>query len=207
MSIGIAPREPNLAWEVTRCGMGYDVHKESELNKLIDSLKMTNLQTKIITDVTNKLAHARKENKPADFNNDEIAMKYAYLVHLCDSTILEDKIKGVPNDGLTLQEKLQEIIGQLKEDGYSDSEIDLATIMGRIQIDNSIRLEPLSSADIDVITQGLDAAAKKFATNLNELMLTINTKYDERSQVFENLRQILKEARDFISSILHRIGR
>ena len=46
---------------------------------------------------------------------------------------------------------------------------------------------------------------KMLSADLNEIMMKINNKYEDRSQMTENARMVLKEADDLIKSILHKI--
>jgi hypothetical protein len=193
----------NIGLELTNCYTAYFNHRETELNGMIDNLKMTNMQVKLVSDVINKLAHSKQKNKQADLNEDEIAKKCAYLIHLRNTSVFEDKIHGVQEVGMTLDQKFSEIITQLKEDGYSDSEIRLETILDRVQIPN-IRIDVLSEDEIDVVMQGLDAENKMLTADLNEHMMKINNKYEDRSQMTENARQVLKEADEHNKSIIHK---
>lgn len=195
----------NIGLELTNCYAKYFDHREVELNGLIDKLKLNNLQIKILGDLMNKLTHAKADDKQADFTNDELAKKLAYLVHLSNPTILDDKIKGIPEDGGTLEQKLQEVIGQLKDQGYPDDEIDLNLILDNINV-SGISLDILAKDDIDIIIQGLDAETKMRSADLNEVMMNINSKYEDRSQMTENARQVLKTASDHIESIIRRAG-
>lgn len=196
----------NIGLELTNCYTKYFDHREVELNGLIDTLKMANMQIKIVSDVMNKLSHAKPDDdKRADLSNDELYKKCAYLIHLRNSTVFEDKIHGV-EDGMTLDLKLQEIVDQLKNDGYSENEIDLGAILGKIDVGN-IQIDVLSEDEIDIVIQGLDAETKMLTADLNECMMKINNKYEDRSQMTENARQVLKEAGEHIQSIIHKTVR
>lgn len=192
----------NIGLELTNCYTKYFEHREGELNGLIDSLKMTNMQVKIVSDVMNKLAHGKQSDKKADLNDDEIAKKCAYLIHLRNSSVFDDKMHGV-EEGMTLDQKLQDIIAQLREDGYSDSEINLGAILDKVQVGH-VNIDVLSEEEIDVVIQGLDAETKMLTADLNECMMKINNKYEDRSQMTENARQVLKEADEHNKSIIHK---
>ncbi len=193
----------NIGLEVTNCYVQYFDHREKELNGLIDQLKMTNIQVKIISDVMNKLSHSKQKDKQADFNNDEIAKKYAYLIYLRNPTVFEDKIHGIQETDINLDQKLQEIVNQMREDGFSESDIHLGTILDRI-FPGNIQIDILSEDQIDIVIQALDAETKMLTADLNEQMMKINNKYEDRSQMTENARQVLKEADDHIKSIINR---
>ena len=164
---------------------------------------MTNIQIKIMSDVMNKLAHAKDKDKQADFNNDEIAKKCAYLIHLRNDSIFEDKIHGGDASGITLDQKLQEIVDDLKAAGVPESQINLTAILDRINV-AGITIDILSEDQIDIVIQGLDAETKMCTADLNECMMKINNKYEDRSQMTENARQVLKEADEHVKSIIHK---
>jgi hypothetical protein len=196
----------NIGLELVKCIQKYSDHSEVELNKLIDSLKVTNIQIKIMSDLTNKLAHAKKDKK-FDISNDEIARKYAYLVHLSNPSILEDKIHNLPVEHSNLEQKLNEIIAQMREEKIPDNGIHLGSILERFYCDPNIRFDVLDEATIDVVVQGLDAELKGFSADLNKKLMDINTKYDDRSQMTENARQVLKEADELNKSIIQKTAR
>lgn len=57
---------------------------------------------------------------------------------------------------------------------------------------------------IDVVVQALDGELKMISTEMNQHMMLINNEYETRSQMTENSRQILKEASDFLQSIVRK---
>jgi hypothetical protein len=191
----------NIGLELTQCYAKYFDHHENELNGLINQLQMTNIQIKMVSDVMNKLSHA-KQDKKADLNNDEMAKKCAYLIHLRNPTIFEDKIHGVP-EGITFDQQLQEIVDQLKQDGLSQLELNLGAILSKVDIGN-MKIDVLSEEDIDIVIQGLDGETKMLTTDLNQIMMNINKDYEDRSQMTENARQVLKESNDHNISIIHK---
>lgn len=193
----------NLGLELTQCYTKYFDAREAEINGLIDSLKMTNIQIKIISDVMNKLAHGKQDDKKVDLNDNEVAKKCAYLIHLRNASVFEDKIHGVPEDGLTLDQKLKEIVNELRNAGYSDSEINLNAILDKVQV-GDIKIDVLSEDQIDVVIQGLDAETKSLTADLNEHMMKINNKYEDRSMMTENARKVLEEAARLIESIIRK---
>jgi hypothetical protein len=194
----------NIGLEVVGCYQKYFDHRESELNKLIDSLKLTNIQIKVMSDVMNKLSHAKQKDKKFDISDDEIAKKYAYFVHLSNPSILEDRIHNLPVEELNLEDKMKEIIGQLHEDGVLDRDIDLRMIIDKFNIDQNITFDVLDESGIDIVIQGLDGQLKMLGADLNERMMNINSKYEDRSQMTENARQVVKEAGELIRSIIQK---
>lgn len=188
----------NIGLELTNCYASYFDQREIELHGLIDKLKMTNIQIKMISDVINKLSHAKQKDKQVDLNQDEIAKKSAYLIHLRNHSIFADKIHGAFEEGVTFERKMAEITDQLHEEGL---EIDLGVILERIQVGN-MTLDPLSEDEIDIAIQGLDAEIKMLNADLNECMMNISHKYEDRSQMTENARNVLKEATEHSKSII-----
>jgi hypothetical protein len=186
----------NMGLEMTNCYMKYFDHREKELNSLINKMSATNIDLKIIADTTNKLSHAKSKGKDLDPNQDEQLKKFIVCVHKRNPAIFDDKIKGLPEgwdsideidaeQSLTLDQRMEQMLGN----------IDLS----RVTIDT------LTEKDIDVILQGLDAETKMSAADLNELMMKINNKYEDRSQMTENARQVVKEAGELNQSILRKI--
>jgi hypothetical protein len=197
----------NLGLEITGCYQKYFDHRERELNTLIDSLKMTNIQIKIMSDVMNKFAHAKQTDKKFDFTKDESAKKYAYLVHLRNPSVLEGKIHNLPVEDSNLEQKLTEIADQLRQEGIPDGDIDLKMLMERFTFDPNIQFNALNEGEIDVVVQGLDAELKMLGADLNERLMNINSKYTDREQMTENSRQVLKEAGELNKSIIQKTGR
>jgi uncharacterized protein YihD (DUF1040 family) len=198
----------NIGLILTNCYILYFDHREGELNTLIDSLQMTNTQIKIISDLMNKLTHAKQDDKKADLNNDEIAKKCAYLIHLRNSTIFADKIQGMPagsppSSPNLLNQKLQEIIDQIREEGAAESDINLVAILDKIDV-SSINIDVLSEDQIDVVIQGMDAETKMLTADLNECMMKINNKYEDRSKMTENAHKVLDEVSKHIDSIIRK---
>ncbi|MGC1878425.1 MAG: hypothetical protein WA347_08985 [Rhabdochlamydiaceae bacterium] len=194
----------NIGLEITGCYQKYFDHRETELNKIIDSLKVTNLQIKVMSDVMNKLTHAKQTDKKFDLSKDETARKYAYLVHLRNPTVFENKIHNLPVADYDLEQKITEIIAQLKEEGVPDQQIHLGIIMEKFPFDSNIRFDVLNEETIDVVVQGLDAELKMLNADLNERLMNINSKYEDRSQMTENARQVLKEADELNKSIIQK---
>lgn len=202
MSSSVGNYGYNIGLEFTQCYEKYFKLRECELHDLIDKLKMTNIQIKLISDVMNKLSHAKQKDKQADLNTDETAKKYAYLIHLRNASVFADKIHGIQED-ITLDKKFEQIVNQLREEGLSDSEIHLGTILDKVHPGN-IHIDLLSEEQIDTVIQGLDAETKILTADLNECMMKINNKYEDRSQMTEHARQVLKESDEHIKSIIHR---
>lgn len=196
----------NLGLEMTKCYAGYFDHHETHSNELITTMKLKNIELKVMSDLTNKLTQAKLSKKPLDINGDEIAKKLAYLVHLSNPSILENVIHNTPIEESNLHQRLTEIHQRLHKDGVCDANIDLDLILAHINVDN-IRVDSLSEDAIDVIIQGVDSETKMITTDLNENMMYINRNYDDRSQMTEQARQILKEADELNKSIISKTAR
>lgn len=202
----------NMGLEMTNCYTRYFDHREAELNNLIDKMSGTNIDLKIIGDTMNKLSHAKAKGKDLDCNQDEQLKKFIVYIHKRNSTIFEDKIKGLPAGWGS------EAANAETDDASSTSGADAHSAeVGGVTLDDKlakaldgidlrwVTIDTLTEKDIDVIVQGLDAETKMGAADLNELMMKINNKYEDRSQMTENARQVLKEASDLISSFLRKI--
>ncbi len=215
-SIDHTRHHPGL--EMVQC---YDVtfkYRDAELNRMIDDLKMTNIQIKIMSDLTNKLANAKQKDKKFDISRateddpkkrtaHEDARKLAYLVYLRNPTVFEGKIHNLPVEELDLELKLKTIATQMREEGIPDLEINLGSILERITCDSNIRFDVLKESDIDVVVQGLDSELKMLNADLNERLMNINNRYEDRSLMTENARQVLKEADELNKSIIQKTAR
>lgn len=207
MSVAVANHGYNIGLEITQCYAKYFDHKEAELNKVIDNLKVSNIQIRIISDVTNKLAHAKQKDKKIDISSDETTKKLAYLISLRNPTIFEDRLHNMPTDVKDLEETINEIVDQLRSEGVPDENIHLGTILERATCDPNIRFDVLDEAAIDVVIQGMDAELKSLNADLNKQLMDINSKYEDRSQMTENARQVLKEADELCKSIIQKTAR
>lgn len=201
-----APKDYNIGLEMVKCLGAHLDQREVELNKLIDNMKVANIEIKIMSDFTNKLAHAKQKDKKLDFSNDEIK-KLAYLVHLRNPSVLEGKIHNLPVEHSNLEQKLSEIIDQMREERISENDIHLETILARFQCDSNIRFDVLDESTIDIVVQGVDAELKMLNADLNKLLMDINSKYEDRSQMIEQARQIVKEDGEGKKSIIQKTGR
>src|SRR5262245_18642351 len=129
----------NIGLEMVNCYQVYFDHREAELHGLIDKMKVSNIQIKVISEVMNKLAHGKQKDKKFDISNDETAKKLVYLVHMRNPSVFEDKIKNLPVIEGDLEQKLHEIIGQLREEGLPDGSIHLGSILEKVELDSNIR--------------------------------------------------------------------
>lgn len=190
----------HLGAEMVHCYSTYFDHCETELNKHIDAMKITNMQIKILSDFMNKLSHGKQNGNKVDFSNDETAKKYAYLIHLLNPTILEGKIHNLPVEERSLHQVLSEMIDQLRNEGIPDEKIDLEMILDRFNVGNTL-VDVLSEKENDVIIQAIDAALKLKSTDLNEIMMKINNKCEDRSQMTEQGRKVVEMAANHLESI------
>lgn len=197
----------NIGFEMTKCYQKCFDHHEVQINQLIDGLKVANIQIKILSDFTSKLAHGKEKDKKFDISKDESARKCAYLIHLRSPSVLEGKIHNLPVEHSNLEQKLNEIIDQMKEEGIPDSEIDLGAILERFQCDSNIRFDVLDEATIDVVLQGVDAQLKMLNADLNKILMDISSKYEDRAQMIESARLTIKEDSEEKKSIIQKTGR
>lgn len=185
----------HLGLEVVNCYMKYFDHHEAKLNGLIDNLARSNVEVKIISDVMNKLSHAKQRDKQADFSQDEEMKRHIAHIHKNNPTIFEGLIQNFPDYFPEDQGELEEISvsGVLH---HSLKHVD----MSRINID------ALKEDQIDVVVQGLDAELKAHSSELNHHMMKINEAFDNRSQMTESARQVVKQANDLLESINRKMG-
>lgn len=154
---------PYPAKALVDCYQLYYTIKEAELNKLNDELDHTNNTIKLIADLHNKFAHAKKEDKKADFSTDLDAKKWIDILHKRNPTIFASKTSAGPN--------------------YLFSD----------------------EANIDIAVGGLDAELKILTADLQKQLMTINNRLEDRSQLTEQARQILKSCIDLCESIVRRL--
>ena len=194
----------NLSGIMVDTYVKYFDHRDAKLHELINGLQQSNLEMKLINDLMNKLAHGKQKDKQVDFNNDQLARKLAYLAHLNNRTVFEDKIQGVPDNGETLKGKLKEIIADLKTSGVPEYEIDHHAILDRVQVPHTMKISTLSEADIDIVIQGLDGTAKEVNADLNKSLMDINRDYDDIAQMTEQARKVVDESNQHVKSIINR---
>lgn len=191
-------RDPHLGLEMVnfyvRC---FEPHQEGKLQGLIDNMAKSNVEIKIISDVMNKLSHAKQKKEPADFSNDETMMRHIVHIHRNNPTIFEDLIKNFPDHLPPMDNAL-----------FVGEEITVENVIGEnlkeINVWN-IRIEPLTETQIDVVVQGLDGELKRHSADLNESMMKINDSYDLRRQTSESARQGSKEDSEHKKSIVSRM--
>jgi len=197
----------NLGLEMVNCYQKYFDHREAELNGLIDKMKVSNIQIKVISDVMNKLAHGKQKDKKFDISNDETTKKLVYLVHMRNPSVFEEKIHNLPVEELDLEQKLHAIIDQLREEGLPDGSIHLGSIMEKIELDSNVRFDVLDESAIDVVVQGLDSELKMLNADLNKHLMDLSSKYDDRTKMTESANQTVKEAGELSKSIIQKTGR
>jgi hypothetical protein len=185
----------NLGYEVLKCYDKYFDAREKELNHLIDSMQRINIDIKVISTVMNKLAHA-KSDKKTDLNQDEQLKKCAYLIHRHNPSIFGEKIHGVLGDGPTLEILFEE----MQKEGLSDAEININTILERVNA-SQIKFDELDEDQLDIFIQGLDGNTKMLTSDLNEMMMKLNNKYEDRSTMTENARKVVEDADRHLESL------
>ncbi|GEM_PF-5351198 len=186
----------HLGLEVVNCYTKYFDHHETKLNGLIDQLALSNVEVKIISDVVNKLSHAKQRDKQADFTQDEEMKRHIAHIHKNNPTIFEGLIHNFPD---YLPEG---------EDDFKEISVDGVMHHSLKNIDISrIHIDVLKEDQIDIAIQGLDAELKGHSANLNRDMMQINEAFDNRSQMTESSRQVVKQANDLLESINRKMGR
>jgi hypothetical protein len=184
----------NPGLEMVNCFNKYfDLH-ETKLHDLIDNMTTANIEIEIISDVMNKLSHAKRSKKEADFSQDEKMKSYIAHIHKNNPTIFDSLVKGIPD--------------HLPHDESPSASVEkhLSKSLAGIHM-SEIKIDVLNEEMIDAITQGLDSQMKRHSADLNETMMYINEKYDSRSQMVENARQIVKQAGDLSESINRKMGK
>jgi len=193
----------NPGYEMMKCCSKADISYENKINKLTDSMNVTNLQIKVMSDVMNKLAHAKQKDKKIDFSRqDETTKKYAYFVHLQNPTILGDKIHNLPVQDGNLQETLTKIIEQMIQEGIPDDEIELGAILERFNYDHNIRFEVFDESGIDILFQGLEAELGSLKSSLNQGLMHVASKNEERQNLFKSGHDTGKESGELNKSII-----
>lgn len=180
----------NVGLEMVNCYTKYFDHQENNLHGLIDKLATTNNQIKIVSDLINKLSHARKKDQETDFLDDATLKRYIAYVHLQNPTIFEGIIQGFPDylpetsmtgSTLSLEEMLKESLKHIDLSGIS--------------------ISPLSEDQVDIVVQGLDGQLKAYNADLNEHMMHINKLYDDRSQMTECGRKVVETSSNLLDHI------
>ncbi len=146
---------------------------EKTLNDIIDKIHETNNEIRIITDLMNKLTHAKKDNKGADFSEDEKAMEWIEHIYARNPTIFESRT-ATTNGKFTI---------------------------GNTVSNREARHIYKSTDDIEPVIKGLDAELKILSADLNENLMKIQSKTDSNSKVSESARRGLEEATQHIKSI------
>lgn len=182
----------NLGLEVVKCYEKYFDHQEKRLHGFIDQLARANTEIKIVSDVVNKLSHVKQKGGTIDINSDPALKRCILHIHKNNPTIFDDLIKNFPEQTPTPPREL------------TGEEITFDNVLKRnlTGIDQrSITIEPLTEEQIEIVLQGLDGALKGYTADLNEQMLKINENYDNRSQMTEQARQVVKQSGDLLESI------
>jgi hypothetical protein len=189
----ILGRDQHLGLEVVKCYAMYFDHQENKLHGLIDNLATSNAEIKIISHVMNRLSHGKQQDKKVDFTKDETMKRYIAHIHKNNPTIFDGLIKGVPEH--------HESAGAKET---SEREITLDSLLNESlkNVDmRGISIDVLTEEQIDIVVQGLDGQLKMHTAELNEHMMKINEHYDNRSQMTEHARQVVKQSGDLLESI------
>ncbi len=125
---------------------------------------------------------------------------------------LIDKLSASNNDIRMINDLVNKLTHGKKKDKKADfsSDEEMRNIIDRVYernpsiFDDNKTYNFKSEDEIDTVLQGLDAELKMLAADLNENLMKINNKYEDRSQMTENARQVLKEAEDHIASIIRK---
>lgn len=171
----------------------FDMQEEKLNNQHIDGMTKTNIEIKIISDVMNRLSHAKKNDKGIDFSNDETMKRYIAHIHRNNPTIFEELIKGMPEYPDPVENSLM------------GDEITLENVLNNSLKDinmSGVSIETLTEDQIDVIVQGLDSQLKMHTADLNEHMMRIQDNLDNRTQMTEFSRKSVEMNSDLNKSII-----
>lgn len=161
---------PALTW-VNFCCNAEDVH-EGQVHGILDKINSINSEIRIITDLMNKLTHAKKNTQGADFSEDEQAMEWIEHIHARNPSIFESRIPTAN--------------GKVSVTAVSPKEA---------------RHIYKSADDIEPVIKGLDAELKILSAELNESFMQYQSKTDSTSKISESARKGLEEAAQHIRSI------
>lgn len=194
MGFSVNDRHPGAA--MVDCYAKYFDFQETKLNGLINNLAKSNMEIKVLSDVMNKMAHAKQKDKKADFSNDEMMKRYIVHIHKNNPTIFDGLIHGFP-EYIPDEEKMD---GEMSLDEMMDHNLR--------NVDMSrITLDVFNEEMIDVVTQGIDGQLKMHSADLNQFLMNINNAYDEKSTMSENARRVIDQARDLMKSINDKMSR
>jgi hypothetical protein len=184
----------HIGLEAVKCYEKYFDYQEKKLHGFIDKMSHANIEIKIISDVMNKLSHGKQKDKQCDFTNDEQMKSYIAHIHKNNPTIFDGLVQGLPDH----------IAPPSKELALHGDDITLHNVLNETLRDINLRnvtIDILKEEEIDIIVQGLDGQIKMHTADLNEQMLKINENYDNRSQMTEHARQVIKQSGDLLESI------
>jgi hypothetical protein len=173
----------------------FDMQEKKLNNQYIDGMAKTNIEIKIISDVMNRLSHAKKNDEEVDFSNDETMKRCIAHIHKNNPTIFEELIKGVPE------------YTDPDENSLMGDEITLENVLNNSLKDvamSGVTIKALTKDEIDVITQGLDSQLKMHTADLNEHMMRIQDNLDNRTQMAEFTRKSVEMNSDLNKSIINR---
>jgi len=196
----------HLAFEASRLSQTFFDYHEPKVHGMVQQLERVNTQLSIVSKVMHALATGKQEKKQVDLNEVEDVQKCAYLLSLGDPSLFQSKIHGASEEGITLDQKLQQITEGLVQSGVPLEQVDLRAILDAMPRPN-VHFDILSVAEADIMTTGLDSKTKMFSNEVNERMMHINTEFDTRSQVIEIIRKIIQESADLVRSINQKTGR
>jgi hypothetical protein len=188
----------NLAAGMVNAYAKYFDAQEKRLNGLINNMSKSNIEIKILSDVMNKLAHAKKTDKKADFSNDEMMKRYIVHIHKNNPTIFDGYIHGFPAH-------IPDDEGKDGDDGEISLEEMLERSLKNIDL-GKITFDVFGEAEIDVLTQGIDSELKMHSADLNEFLMKINNIYDEKSHMTESARDVVNQTRELLASINRRMS-
>jgi hypothetical protein len=194
----ISSKDHHLGLEMVKCYDAYFTHQESKLHALIDKLATSNVEIKIISHVMNKLSHAKQRDKKIDLTHDEAMKRYITHIHKNNPTIFDGLIQGFPEHHFSPEDST----GNPKDSTGQEISLDGVLNDSLRHIDmGKINIGTLTEEQIDIVVQGLDGQLKMHTADLNDSMMKINEHYDNRSQMSEQARQVIKQAGDLLESI------
>jgi len=167
---------PGLA--MVECYSKYFEQMEGKLGGLIDRLSRSNGEIKILSDVINRLSHAKNRQGDIDFSKDEQMVRWITHIHKNNPTIFGDHVIGFPEEGVPHYDN-----GATTVEGILESSLSYIDL-------SKIRIDLHDRDQINICIQGLDAELKNHTADLNEQMMKINNTYDDRAQMTENFSVI-----------------
>lgn len=190
--------DPFPALEAVKCTVAYLELHDRRIHDMISQLAVGNIEIKMINELINRLAHAKHDDKKADFSNDQTMRQYIAHIHKSDPSIFHGHIQGFPD-----------YIPEEEEDAPSTTitlNEHLNKSLKNIDLDQ-ISIDVFDDDQIEIILDGLDGKLKDHSSTMSQVLTQVNNAYDERNKMTDSAERIIKESRDFIESLNRKVGR